>query len=121
MKPMSQSGKRGTILGRSIPNLSFLVNKKKKTVRYRWLCERARQMGLDEEEWEDMSDDDENDDDDEEEDKRIADISTAECVLDGKNQREIPLTECFFSGHVSPTIDDNLAYMETKFGFFIPW
>ena len=28
-------------------------------LRYRWLCERAREMGLDEDEWEDMSEDEE--------------------------------------------------------------
>ena len=66
---------------------------------------------IDDEEWEDMSDDDE-DEVEMEVDERLEDISVAECVLDGKNQREIPLTECFFSGHISKTIDDNLKYME---------
>ena len=77
-------------------------------------------MGLeddDEEGWEDM----EGDEEDEAVDERLPEISMAECVLDGVNQREIPLTECFFSGHISPTIEANLAYMETQFGFFIPW
>ena len=74
---------------------------------------------IDDEEWEDMSDDDE-DEVEMEVDERLEDISVAECVLDGKNQREIPLTECFFSGHISKTIDDNLKYMEENFGFFIP-
>merc|ERR1711992_298886 len=86
--------------------------------RYRWLCERARAMGLEDDEWEDCSDDEE--DDTMEQDQRLPDIETAECLIDGKNQREIPLTECFFSGFVSATVEDNLAYMEREFGFFIP-
>jgi len=90
--------------------------------RYRWLCERARQMGLEDDEWEEMSEEGEDarNDDAMEEDERIPEISAAECVLDGKNQRDIPLTECFFSGHMSDTIDANLEYMEKTFGFFIP-
>ena len=76
---------------------------------------------IDDEEWEDMSDNDEDEVEGEMEvDERLEDISVAECVIDGKNQREIPLTECFFSGHCSKTIDDNLKYMEENFGFFIP-
>jgi len=95
--------------------------------RYRWLCERARAMGLDEEdddEWEDLSGDEEiveEDDRAEEVDEGIDGINTAECVIDGINQREIPLNECFFSGHISDSIEANLKHMETKFGFFIPW
>merc|ERR1711937_1053493 len=83
--------------------------------RYRWLCERARAMGLDEEddEWEDLSDN-------EEIDEGIEGINTAECIIDGVNQREIPLNECFFSGHISESIDANVRYMETNYGFFIP-
>ena len=98
-----------------------------KYLRYRWLCERARAMGLDEEdddEWEDLSGDEEiveEDDRAEEVDEGIDGINTAECVIDGINQREIPLNECFFSGHISDSIEANLKHMETKFGFFIPW
>merc|ERR1712235_160442 len=96
--------------------------------RYRWLCERARAMGLDEEdddEWEDLSGDEEIVEEDdraigEEVDEGIDGINTAECVIDGINQREIPLNECFFSGHISDSIEANLKHMETKFGFFIP-
>lgn len=86
-------------------------------------------MGLDEEdddEWEDLSGDEEivEEDDravEEEVDEGIDGINTAECVIDGINQREIPLNECFFSGHISDSIEANLKHMETKFGFFIPW
>ena len=84
-------------------------------------------MGLDEEdddEWEDLSDEEEIVDDratEEEIDEGIDGINTAECVIDGINQREIPLNECFFSGHISDSIEANLKHMETKFGFFIPW
>ena len=84
-------------------------------------------MGLDEEdddEWEDLSDDEEIIEDEvpvEEVDEGIDGINTAECVIDGINQREIPLNECFFSGHISNSIEANLKHMETKFGFFIPW
>jgi len=92
--------------------------------RYRWLCERARAMGLDEDEWEDLSDDEEiveeEGDIEEEVDEGIDGINTAECVVDGINQREIPLNECFFSGHISESIEANLRHMETKYGFFIP-
>ena len=84
-------------------------------------------MGLDEEdddEWEDLSDEEEIVDNratEEEIDEGIDGINTAECVIDGINQREIPLNECFFSGHISDSIEANLKHMETKFGFFIPW
>ena len=83
-------------------------------------------MGLDEEdddEWEDLSDEEEIVDNraTEEIDEGIDGINTAECVIDGINQREIPLNECFFSGHISDSIEANLKHMETKFGFFIPW
>jgi len=87
--------------------------------RYRWLCERARALGLEDEDWEDMSDDEEMEEDVDESDDRLAEISEAECVIDGVNQREIPLNECFFTGKVFNTVDENVKHMESL-GFFIP-
>ena len=78
-----------------------------------------RALGLEDEDWEDMSDDEDMEEDVDESDDRLAEISEAECVLDGVNQREIPLNECFFTGKVFNTVDENVKHMESL-GFFIP-
>ena len=78
-----------------------------------------RALGLEDEDWEDMSDDEDMEEDVDESDDRLAEISEAECVLDGVNQREIPLNECFFTGKIFNTVDENVKHMESL-GFFIP-
>lgn len=69
-----------------------------------------------------MSDDDE-DVEEMEEDQNEEDDFKAEdflCIEDGKHQREIPVNECLFSGHISKNIDANILYMERNYSFFIP-
>ena len=69
-----------------------------------------------------MSDDDE-DVEEMEEDQNEEDDFKAEdflCIEDGKYQREIPVNECLFSGHISKNIDANILYMERNYSFFIP-
>merc|ERR1719343_180349 len=66
-----------------------------------------------------MSDDEDMEEDVDVSDDRLAEISEAGCVLDGVNQREIPLNECFFTGKIFTTVDENVKHMESL-GFFIP-
>ena len=99
--------------------------------RYRWLCEQAREMGLDDDEWEDMSDDDEEDISDDQPSvevememdeamDEVIPISEAECIIDGINQKMIQLKECLFCGIKSKTDQDSIKHMEDNHGFFIP-
>jgi len=92
--------------------------------RYRWFLERSAELDAqeDDEEWEDMSEDDEEDVEEMEEDQIEEDFKAEDflCVEDGKHQREIPVNECLFSGHISKNIDANILYMERNYSFFIP-
>ena len=73
---------------------------------------------MNEEEWEDVDSDEEIESDLEEE--QVLPEKNVECKIDGINQRIIPINECLFDGFVSPTMKDNIAYMEKEFSFFIP-
>ena len=73
----------------------------------------------DDEEWEDMSDEDDEDFEEVLEEDEITKEPVV-CIEDGKHQREIPVNECLFSGHISKNIDANLKYMNLHYGFFIP-
>ena len=90
---------------------------------FRWFCERSAQIeaeesAMNEEEWEDVDSDEEIESDLEEE--QVLPEKNVECKIDGINQRIIPINECLFDGFVSPTMKDNIAYMEKEFSFFIP-
>ena len=72
------------------------------------------------EEWEDMSTDEEIDEMEEDAGEEESFAEDVLCVEDGKHQREIPVNECLFSGHISKNIDANILYMEQNYSFFIP-
>jgi Zn ribbon nucleic-acid-binding protein len=42
------------------------------------------------------------------------------CILDGVDQRDIPIEECTFCGHISVDADINIKHMEDKHSFYVP-
>lgn len=88
--------------------------------RFRWFCERSAQIEAEEDDgdWSDCSDD--------EGVKMKVDqvVQLPEepimCILDGVDQRDIPIEECTFCGHISVDADINIKHMEDKHSFYVP-